>query len=53
VGAREPGGRAIYDSLIVNTHLAASIIFGLAVLYLLAGLGAFVVAGLVLVAIIR
>ena len=38
MGAREPGGRAIYDSLIVNTHLAASIIFGLAVLYLLAGL---------------
>jgi hypothetical protein len=28
----------MYDSLIVNTHLAASIIFGLAVIYLLAGL---------------
>jgi hypothetical protein len=28
----------MYHSLIVNTHLAASIIFGLAVLYLLAGL---------------
>ena len=28
----------MYHSLIVNTHLAASIIFGLTVLYLLAGL---------------
>ncbi len=28
----------MYDSLIVNTHLAATIIFGLAVLYLLVGL---------------
>ena len=28
----------MYDSLIVNTHLAASIIFGLAVIYILAGL---------------
>ena len=28
----------MYDSLIVNTHLVATIVFGLAVLYLLAGL---------------
>jgi hypothetical protein len=32
------GVRAVYDSLIQNTHLAATVIFLLAVLYLLAGL---------------